>query len=310
MAERAGNRNWAELKWPFTMRALWRLAIWGTAAAASLLVAVLAGFSERASQRMMAARAAPDAMLQALPSAIELARDLDVETRRLAESVRVLSADRDRLAVRVALLERNLEDVTGSIKQQAAISGAPTAGPAGSLPVPAAGTPPAPGTPKAAALAPTTPKDPARAPTAATEARAKEQAASAAAAGNDTGAEPAENKTELGVDLGGATNFEALRTLWNAARSRHAALFEGLHPVVAARENGRSKAVELRLIVGPLASAQAAARLCAKLRAARRHCQPATFEGKRLVLAEVAPESKPTGAPKAASAPRSAWPFR
>ncbi len=59
------------------------------------------------------------------------------------------------------------------------------------------------------------------------------------------------------------------------------------------RENSRTKAVELRLIVGPLANAEAAARICATLSAARRYCQPVAYEGQRLAQADVVPERKP-----------------
>ena len=38
------------------------------------------------------------------------------ETRRLEDAVRKLAADRDRLKERIASLERNFDDMTGSIK--------------------------------------------------------------------------------------------------------------------------------------------------------------------------------------------------
>ena len=44
-------------------------------------------------------------------------------------SIRELSADREQLLTRIASLERNLEDVTGSIKRQAALAAAPVAAP-------------------------------------------------------------------------------------------------------------------------------------------------------------------------------------
>jgi hypothetical protein len=107
-------------------------------------------------------------------------------------------------------------------------------------------------------------------------------------------------------------NFDGLRVLWTSTRGSNAALFEGLHPVVTARENTRTKAVELRLVAGPLANAEAAARICATLTAARRYCQPVAFEGQRLANADAAPERKPAAAPKTAPPPaaRPAFPFR
>jgi hypothetical protein len=90
-------------------------------------------------------------------------------------------------------------------------------------------------------------------------------------------------KGEFAVDVGGAVNFDGLRVLWNSSRSANAVLFEGLQPLVAAREN-RSRGVDLRLIVGPLASTEAATRICAALLAARRSCQMTTYEGQPLPL--------------------------
>jgi hypothetical protein len=78
--------------------------------------------------------------------------------------------------------------------------------------------------------------------------------------------------------------------------------------VVAVRENSRTKNAELRLVVGPLANVETAARLCASLSAARRYCQPVAFEGQRLAEPDAAPERRAApAAPKpkvAAPAPK------
>jgi hypothetical protein len=42
--------------------------------------------------------------------------------------------------------------------------------------------------------------------------------------------------------------------------------------------------VELRLVVGPLANAATAARLCAALANAGTTCQPTVFDGQRLAI--------------------------
>jgi hypothetical protein len=60
-----------------------------------------------------------------------------------------------------------------------------------------------------------------------------------------------EYKSEFGVDIGGAVNFDALRVLWNSTKAGHAALFDGLSPRVTVRENSKSRAAELRLIAPP-----------------------------------------------------------
>jgi len=84
------------------------------------------------------------------------------------------------------------------------------------------------------------------------------------------------------IDIGGAANFEGLRTLWAATKANNGAQLDGLHPAIAVRENSRVKNAELRLIVGPLADVEAAVRLCATLSGPRRYCQPVAFEGQRL----------------------------
>jgi hypothetical protein len=114
----------------------------------------------------------------------------------------------------------------------------------------------------------------------------------------------AQMTVKFAVDLGSATNFDALRGLWNATRSGHAALFEGLLPLVAVRENSRSRTAELRLIVGPLADADAAAKLCATLTAAHRACQPTPFEGRPFALSANEPGSRVAPVPASPSSTR------
>jgi hypothetical protein len=96
-------------------------------------------------------------------------------------------------------------------------------------------------------------------------------------------AESIATRTEFAIDVGGDRTVDALRALWTALRNgRHGNLFEGLRPLVAIRENGRPTGVELRLVIGPLANAGAAARLCGSLAAAGLACQPTVFDGQRL----------------------------
>ena len=45
-------------------------------------------------------------------------------------------------------------------------------------------------------------------------------------------------------------------------------------------------AAELRLIIGPMPDAEAAAQLCVTLAAAHQYCQPVAFEGQRLAVAD------------------------
>src|SRR6266850_6665079 len=111
MAERARMINWKAAALPFDQRALLRLAIWGGAAAGALLVAVLTAHSDAGSQRPgIATAAASSEGGVPFPTASIMARlaahseELENETRRLAEAVAALTADRDRLITRIASL--------------------------------------------------------------------------------------------------------------------------------------------------------------------------------------------------------------
>lgn len=90
-------------------------------------------------------------------------------------------------------------------------------------------------------------------------------------------------RTEFGVDLGGAPSVAALRNAWERIRRTHGVQLEGLRPVIGIRD-GRTGQVELRLVVGPITNAGAAAKLCATLANAGLSCQPTTFDGQRLAL--------------------------
>jgi len=302
----------------FDMGSLRRLAVWGGAASLALLVAVVASYSDANSRRLMAA----DVQKAGAPS-VQLASrlpEIDAQTQRLADVVDGLAADRERLAARIGTIERNLEDVTGAIKRQGADSGSAKSA---ALPAPpsASAAPPAaaPTTketakeaPKDVAMAPMPgPLDilAARQPAAASEAQPAPPEAHAnlpAIRPDDTTAADPSAKVEFGVDVGGALNFDGLRVLWTSTKGSNAALFESLYPVVAVRENSRTKNAELRLVVGPLANVENAARLCASLSAARRYCQPVAFEGQRLAEPDAAPERRAAPAapkPKVAAPP-------
>jgi hypothetical protein len=112
-------------------------------------------------------------------------------------------------------------------------------------------------------------------------------------------AEPPAAASGMGVDVGGAINYEGLRTLWRSIKNGDPALQDELYPMVAVRENGKTRGVELRLLVGPIADAEAAARLCMTFSATHHYCQPVAFEGQRLSQVDSAP-------PKAAPAHRPA----
>jgi hypothetical protein len=317
MTEQAISANWDAEPPQLGMQALWRLAIWGGVATFALFVAAISAFfSSPGSHRLTAAPAGQTTTAQVSPvqGAAQpgtLAGDFAPrssetveETRRLAEAVRALAADRDQALSRIAALEHDLDGVTGSIN--------PTS--------PPAAAPPPPSPPAAVSAKPVArPESPAapvtEAATTPTPAPASQQSGPgatpmAASDPGDQAAAPAPNPVRvsapaefvagtagLGVDVGGAINYEGLRTLWRSTKSSDPALLEELFPVVALRENGKTHGAELRLVVGPIADPEGAARLCTTLAAAHHYCQPVAFEGQRLSLADAAPAKTPTAPP-------------
>jgi hypothetical protein len=217
--------------------------------------------------------------------------------------VRTLSTEREQLARRVASLERGLDDVTGSIQRASAAavpataqpptSQQPTsqapAAPLSSVP-PAAAPPPQSRTePPARALVGQDRPEPGAKPPVPPAAGEATPAADGAAA-HVADAAPAEPPaSSLGVDVGGAVNIEGLRTLWFSTRRNGGPFPDELTPLVAIRENSKTRGIDLRLIVGPFASTEMAARLCATLLSAHHYCQPVAYEGQRLTLAEPPP---------------------
>jgi hypothetical protein len=236
-----------------------RLGVWVALATVAVMTAVLTARTESGIRRIatLLTPAAPDTGRGAKAPTQQIAgrqADQEAEQRRLSETVRALAADRDRLQARLNTLERNLEDVTGSIPPKAA---APT-GSVAAAPLPAIA--PVSGGPS------------------------NRVAAGHLATGTPAAAESVATKTEFGVDVGGNTTVEGLRTLWVTLKASQPALFEGLRPLITIREGQKPGVIELRLVAGPLPNASIAARLCATLAVANQTCQPAVFDGQRLAL--------------------------
>jgi hypothetical protein len=286
------------------MKGMLRLAGWGVAATAALLTVVIAANSTIGRERLaevlasVNGTAAAEAAKARAEQAAHLARmaTLESDTRRLVEMVRSLAGDRERLMARISVLERGLNDVTGSIhKQQAAAPAPAPANPAAST----AAEPPAKATaapPQTAAPAETgAPAAAAAPPPAAPPSQPPKRVASVA----PTAGMPELEAVQLraaGVDIGGATSFDALRTLWSTVTASYPDLFEGLQPIVTVRENSKSRAADLRLIAGPLTDAESATHICTMLAAAKRYCRLVTFEGQPLALNAPAPPRQPAPA--------------
>lgn len=253
----------------FTIGHLWRMTMWGMTAAGALLLAGLTSRGEPGSQRMAAlfsAQRTSAAKIPAPPSGAQ------AETRKLAEAVRSLTVENDQLAARLAAVEQNLNDITGSVAKEIeqAKKEAGNGWPAGAKPEPITpamiasispiATPSAFGVPL--------PSPP----------------ATSAAAPSPGNASQAAMPAQYGVDVGSAISIEVLRARWLGIRSAHRRLFEGLTPTVVLHQVARSSRLELHLVVGPLDSFEAAAQLCAELAPYRLLCQPAAFDNSHLAL--------------------------
>jgi hypothetical protein len=255
---------------------------WGCGAAIALLVAALSVRSETGLQRItevlppatQATRALPGSKLPAGP------RDAETDMRWLSATVRSLWADRDRLLARVTLLERTMEDVTGSIERENQRSTNPAAAapppPAAASAAPAVAPPkPSPGPSVTATIAAAPPGRPG--PLLDWSRLDDSQVAAFGAP------DPAAAQGDFGIDLGGGANFGAMHGLWSSARTKHPNLLDGLRPLISIRESTKPGKLELRLVAGPVANAAAAARLCASLAANGWACRPAVFDGQKLL---------------------------
>lgn len=234
-----------------------RMTLWAFCAAFAVTIAAYAGTTEIGRDRLKLAFGEIHDIF--LPSGTMQPKPLDArEGRRLAESVRTLTAEREQLLARVATLERNLGDVTGSIarveKTAQAAQQASAAAVAAYRPQPAA----SPAEEVTATIAPAAPV-PLPSPA------------------------PAPGRSEYGLDLGSAPNIEGLRMLWLNAQRRYSTLLDGLRPIVQTRER-RPGGADLHLIVGPIPNAATAARLCATITATGAVCHPSSYEGQRLAL--------------------------
>jgi hypothetical protein len=265
-----------------------RLTSWATTAAVALTVAALASLSSVGSERMTDALAA----LYSTPSRTLAQQQAEIENQRrsLNEALRLLASDRDRLMTRVGSLERNLDDITGSIKSQVAARSLPDEHSFKDMPAPAS---------RPAASAETPAKPPALpdwmanapqpwpSPSSGMEfapgppAWAPGMRTSALPAQSATAGATVVSRTEFGIDIGSGADIEEVRALWNTARAQHGKLLGKLRPVIVRTEN-RAGHADYRLVIGPIANAAAAARLCGTLGAADVTCATRPYQGERL----------------------------
>jgi hypothetical protein len=215
------------------------------------------------------------------------AEALKRETVRLETQVRELAADRERLNARIATLEQNLSDMTGSIKRDlAAVTAATTPAPVAPATAPAA-------RPQLVPVPQSAPSDepdgddakqadaqpqssqPQVAPPLGDPIPLPPMRIAAAAVGDSAG-------SGIGIDLGGARSMEIMQARWAAVKANFGPLLNGLRPLVA--HDTRPKMIPYRLIVGPLPNAAAAAQVCARFAASKVTCRTTKFAGEQLSL--------------------------
>jgi hypothetical protein len=110
-------------------------------------------------------------------------------------------------------------------------------------------------------------------------------------------------RTEFGVDVGGANSLPGLRALWRGLlKSRSNAALTTLRPIIVVKEGNNGLGMQLRLVAGPISDAAAAAKICAAMIENDRTCVTTVFEGQRLSMNANEP-------PAAAEPPSAAKPF-
>jgi len=260
-APRKSGRDFSALVW---------LCGWGAATAIALSALAVTSQTQTATERLRSIFAVrePTAVAQMPPRVAQL----ELETQMLIEQARVLSADRDRLAGRIARLESSVDDMTGAIKRQAAANAA----------VLAARTAPTTQQPNATApigsVAATPEVKPDPVITATVPLPPGRGSTAQASAEPETSSGPGMN--EFGLDLGGAPTLDGVRQRWATVKASFGPLLSGLHPLAASeRRQGKTG---YRLIVGPLPNGPAAAGLCAHFGAAHTPCRAVKFEGEQI----------------------------
>jgi hypothetical protein len=118
---------------------------------------------------------------------------------------------------------------------------------------------------------------------------------------DSTAPKAALQRTEFGVDLGGANSVAGLRALWRGLlKTRANAPIFDLRPIIVIKEGTNGLGLQLRLVAGPLRDAGVAAKICAVLAENNRRCETTVFDGQRLTMKDEAPSA---GSPPAPAKP-------
>jgi hypothetical protein len=106
----------------FDRHALWRIGSWGVVTIGAVVLAV---YTNQSALGLRRDQIAADDFARQAQQIRQLARESQVETRKLASAVDTLNGDRDRLYSRVTVLEQGLDSVTGAIAKQSAAASKP-----------------------------------------------------------------------------------------------------------------------------------------------------------------------------------------
>ena len=141
----------------FDRRTLWRLGAWAAVSVGAVVIALVTNQSSIGLRREQTASAD---LLRQTQQAQLAAKDSQSEARRLASAVETLNSDRDRLYSRVAVLEQELDSVTGAIARQASTAPPSQAGAGSTSPSQASPSQASPSQANASAAPPTNPSAP------------------------------------------------------------------------------------------------------------------------------------------------------
>lgn len=273
---------------------LLRTAAWGVCAALAVATLLAAAQEPAASKRIERALSGGDAGPAPRPVIADATQGHERSIKLLQAKIEDLTKDRDRLASRVAALEHNLEDMTGSIAKNDSGKNTATPKPAPIETAAIAPEPPGPAEPAVPLLLPQGPivLDPLATPPAGvasilpqsqqpqeTErepAHTAPERVAALAPPEVAKRPPPHPHPEFGIELDTAADMDKLRQSWIAAKANYGPLLVGLSPVAVRDRHPGSKAV--RLVAGPLPSIAAAHKLCAQFATLNGRCWPARID--------------------------------
>lgn len=270
-----------------------RTGAWGVCAALAVAMLLAAAQGPAASKRIERALSGIDDSPPPRLIVADATQRHEVSLRALQAKIEEFTRDRDRLAGRIAALEHNLEDMTGSI---AKIDSSRIAASAVRTRVASAvePTPPGPAARSVPVLFPNGPVvlDPLATPPAGIasilpetgphqdaksepEQPTPERVAALAPPALERRAPPRLHP-EFGVELATAPNLEKLRQNWLSAKANYGPLLVGLSPVAVRDHHPGSTAV--RLVAGPVPTITAARKLCARFAELNGNCWPARID--------------------------------